>query len=126
MNRVSPNAVAYSKNLSFSFSGNLRNENVDLNQFSSYTFILDIDGSVYQGSNANPNNASVVIIGGTEQFLFSRPLQLHSNFYITEQQKITLYKIIRELSIYYSNAVITSDNDKLEQALNSLYSNYCG
>lgn len=126
MNRVSPNAVAYSKNLSFSFSGNLRNENVDLNQFSSYTFILDIDGSVYQGSNANPNNASVVIIGGTEQFLFSRPLQLYSNFYITEQQKITLYNIIRELSIYYSNAVITSDNDKLEQALNSLYSNYCG
>ena len=126
MNTVSPNAVAYSKNLSFTFSGNLRNESVDLNQFSSYTFIIDIDGTVYQGANADPDNATVMIIGGTSKFLFSRSQELYSNFYVTEQQKITLYKIIRELSIYYDNAVITSDNDKLEQALITLYTNYCG
>jgi hypothetical protein len=126
MNRVSPNAIANSKNLSFAFSGDLRDQPVDLTQYNSYTFIIDVDGTVYQGSIANMNQASIVIIGGVDRFFNSRSQELYSNFYITEQQKITLYKVMRELSIYYDNAVITSDNDKLEQALTTLYTNYCG
>ena len=126
MNTVSPNAVAYCKNLYFTFSGDLRNQEVDLNKYSKSTFIVDVDGTVYQGAQANPKNATVTIIGGTNKFAYSTSQELYSNFYITEQQKVTLYKILRELSIYYDNAVIQSDNDKLEQALTSLYTNYCG
>jgi hypothetical protein len=126
MNRVGAAAVAHSKNLDFTFSGDLRGQAVDLTQYNSYTFIIDIDGSVYQGATASVSQASVVIIGGVDKFVYSRSQELYSNFYITEQQKIALYKIMKELSTYYDNAVITSDNDKLEQALTTLYTNYCG
>ena len=126
MQEVSPEAVAYSKNLDFSFSNTLRNENVNLNNYNSYTFIIDVDGTVYQGANASESQASIVIIGGIDKFMHSKSTSLASNFFLTEQQKVTLYKLIKELSIYTNTALISSDNDTLEQALNSLYNNYCG
>ena len=126
MNQISAEAVAHSKNMSFSFSGTLRNQNVNLNDYSSYNFIIDVDGNVYQGASANESQASVVIIGGIDKFMYSKTASLVSNFFLTEQQKVTLYKIIRELSVYTNTASITSDNELLEQALSSLYNNYCG
>lgn len=125
MNKVSAEAVAHSKNLSFTFSGNLRDENVNLDAFSGYTFIIDVNGTVYQGSNATDQNATVLIIGGVDEYIFSKATSIVSNFFLTEQQKITLYKILRELSKFTNTANISSDNAKLEQAITSLYSNYC-
>ena len=127
MNRVGYEAPSYSKDISFNFSKTLRGEKVDLNKFSSYTYILDVDGSLYQGAQANENQASICIIGGTTQFVNTkRPNNVYSNFYVTEAQKVALYKIVKKMSEYSDSANITSDNDKLEQAINSLYSNYCG
>lgn len=126
MQELSPEAIAYSKNLTFAFSNTLKDENVDLNQYSSYTFIIDIDGKVYQGSNASEESASIVLIGGLDQFINAKSKSVHSNFYLTEQQKVTLYKVIRELARYTDTAVISSDNEKLEQSISALYHNYCG
>lgn len=126
MNRVAPEAIAYSKNLNFDFSNTLRNDNINLDNYSNYTFIIDVDGSVYQSASADENSASIVIIGGVDKFAFEKMERLQSNFFITETQKVTLYKTIKELSKFYDSAVITSNNDKLEQSLNALYSNYCG
>lgn len=125
MNKISAEAVAHSKNLSFTFSGSLREENVNLDDFSKYTYILDVNGILYQGSNATDKNAYIVIIGGVDEYIHSKTSSITSNFFITEQQKVTLYKIMRELSKFTNTASITSDNAKLEQALTSLYSNYC-
>jgi hypothetical protein len=127
MNRVGYEAPSYSKDVSFNFSGSLRGEKVNLEDFSSYTYILDVDGTLYQGAQANDKQASICIIGGTTKFVNSKkPDGVHSNFYITEAQKVSLYKIVKKMSEYSDSANITSDNDKLEQAINSLYSNYCG
>lgn len=126
MNRVSPSAVSYSKDLSFSFTKTLRGERVDFDKFSSYTYIIDVDGSIFQSAQANENQASVILVGGVNKFVNSKVTNIYSNFYITEQQKVTLYKIIKGLSEVTDDANITSDNDKLEQAINALYTNYCG
>ena len=126
MNKVSPEAVAFSKNLTFNFSGTLRNENVNLNNYSNYTFIIDVDGVVYQGASANEQSANIIIIGGKDSFMFAKSTSFTSDFFLTEQQKVTLYKIIRELSKYTNTADISSNNTTLEQALTSLYNNYCG
>lgn len=126
MKRVSPGAVAYSKDLTFSFTKTLRGEKVDFNKFSSYTYILDVDGSLYQMGDANENSASVVLVGGIDKFINSKTINLYSIFYVTEQQKVTLYKMIQEVAKYSDTANITSDNDKLEQVLTALYTNYCG
>ena len=126
MNKISPLAVSHCTTLSFSFSETLRNENVNLDNYSSYSFIIDVDGTVYQGSSTNDTSATVVLIGGLNKFVNSKINTLYSNFYITEQQKVTLYKIMKDLAKFTSTAKITSDNDKLDQSLNALYNNYVG
>lgn len=126
MQELSPEAIAYSKNLTFAFSNTFKDEEADLNQYSSYTFIIDIDGRIYQGSNASEESASIVIIGGVDQFINAKSKSVYSNYYLTEQQKVTLYKAIRELARYTDTAVISSDNEKLEQSITALYHNYCG
>jgi hypothetical protein len=126
MNRVAPTAITYSTSLNFVFSKTLRGEKVDLNKYSTYTYVIDVDGSVYQGSPADEKNASICIIGGVNKFINSKTNTIYNNYYLTEQQKVTLYKVIKDLSIYTDSATITSDNDKLEQALTALYVNYCG
>lgn len=126
MNLVSPEAVAHSKDLSFEFSKTLRGENVDLNQYSSATYIIDLDGKVYQGASANEQQASIIIIGGIDKFVNEKVNRTSVNFYISEQQKHTIYKIIKELSNYYQDSTISSSNELLEQAVSALYSNYIG
>ena len=126
MNKVSPTALAYSKNLSFDFSNTLRDFEVNLDDYSQYTYIIDIDGEVYQSASTDENSATVLIIGGTDKFINEKMERLGSNFFVTESQKITLYKAMKELSKFYDSAQITSSNDKLEISLNALYSNYCG
>lgn len=126
MNKIAPTAITYSKNLNFTFSKTLRGEKVNLNKYSTYNFIIDVDGSVYQGSSANEDNASICIIGGLNKFINSKANTIYSNYFLTEQQKVTLYRVMKDLSNFTDSAIITADNDKLEQALTALYSNYCG
>jgi hypothetical protein len=126
MNKVSPTALAYSKNLSFDFSNTLRDFEVNLDDYSQYTYIIDVDGEVYQSAQADENSATVLLVGGTDIFINEKMERLGSSFFITEPQKVTLYKALKELSKFYDSAKITSSNDKLEISLNALYSNYCG
>ena len=126
MNTVSPEAISHSKNLNLDFSNTLRDEEVNLDNYSSYTYIIDVDGIIYQASNANEDSANIVIIGGTDKFINEKMNTLNSNFFITETQKTVLYKAMKELAKFYDSAQITSNSDKLEQSLNALYSNYCG
>lgn len=126
MNKVGPNALRYSKNISFTFTYTLRGERVNLNRYASYTFIIDVDGSIYQGASANQSSATVVLVGGINKFINSKTISTPSNYYMSEQQKVTLYKAVRAMAEYSDSTVITSENPKLEQAINALYTSYCG
>ena len=125
MNLMSPGALSYHKNLTFNFSNTLRNETVDMNQFSS-GYVIAVNGEVYSSGSASGDDASVTIIGGSDRFINEKTERLSSSFYMSESQKLTLYKAIKELSKRTDSAVITSDNDKLEQSITALYRNFCG
>jgi len=126
MNVVSPSAISYSKNLSFEFTNTLRNEQVELSDYSYAQFVIDVDGKVYQFAPANEQDATVVLVGGVNAFINEKAIRSQSPFYITQQQKNTLYKIMREHSNYYSDADISSNNDTLEQCVCALYNNLVG
>lgn len=126
MKNVSPEALSYCKNFTFSFSKTLRNQKVNLNDYSSYTFIIDVDGRIYQGASASENQATVILIGGTSEFVNEKAKTLHSEYYITQQQKITLYTAMKLLSTFTHSADIQSDNDALQRSVSALYSNFCG
>lgn len=126
MKRVSPDAVSYCKNMTFTFSKTLRNQDVNLNDYQSSNFIIDVDGGVYQGASANEQSATITVIGGINGFINEKAVRLQLDFYVTSQQKITIYRIIKGLSQITDNATISSDNPILEQSVTALYKNYCG
>lgn len=122
---MSPGALSYHKNLTFVFSNTLRNESIDISQYSS-DYVIAINGEVYSSGSASGDNATVVIIGGSDRFINEKSERLESTFYMSEPQKLTLYKAIKELSKRTDSANILSNNDKLEQSITALYRNFCG
>lgn len=126
MNLVSPEAVAHSKDLTFEFSETLRGETVNINDYSDSTYIIDIDGKIYQGASASEDSANITIIGGIDIFVNEKIERQSVNFYLSEQQKLTIYKIIKELASFYQDAQISSSNETLQQSITALYSNYTG
>ena len=125
MNLISPGALSYHKNLVFVFSGTLRNETVDISQYSS-DYVIAVNGDVYSSGSGGDDTATVVIIGGSDRFINEKTERLASTFYMSEPQKLTLYKSIKELSKRTDSANITSDNETLELSLTALYRNFCG
>ena len=79
----------------FDFSKTLRGERVNLDDYRTYTFIIDVDGTVYQGANSSEDFANICIIGGLNKFVNSKINTVYNSYYLTEQQKVTLYKIGR-------------------------------
>ena len=127
MQEVSPLAVSHSKNLNFDFSLTLRNENVNLSKYSSYNFIIDVDGRVYQSAAPNEQSANICVIGGYDTYINEKSNRPPATFYISQNQRVTIYSIIRDLANFSNDSQITSGNsDKLEQAIKSLYMNYIG
>ena len=126
MKNVSPEALSYCSNFYFTFSKTLRNQSVNLNTYASATFIIDVDGRVYQGASAQESSASVVIIGGTTEFINEKAPVVRVDYYITQQQKVTLYTAMKSLSTFTNSAEIDSDNEQLRKAVSALYLNFCG
>jgi hypothetical protein len=104
----------------------LRNESINLEDYASSGYVIDVNGEIYSSGSVGGDSATVIIIGGSDRFINEKANRLESTFYMSEPQKLTLYKAIRELSMKIDSANITSDNDKLEQSLCALYRNYCG
>jgi hypothetical protein len=145
---VGPGAVASCKNLYFTLTNTYRDEDVNIagtdasNQTTSQVtsggggdipgitnvggnFVIDICGTIYKVSEPQPDSASITVIGGRDNFTHekqSRP----SVFYITQRQKMIIYKILFELASKTNKAELHSDNSVLEQIITSTYSNYCG
>ena len=122
---MSPSALSYHKNLTFNFSNTLRNQQVDLEKYAANGYVIDVNGEIYSSGSVSGEDATITVIGGSDRFINEKANRLSATFYMSEPQKITLYKAIKELSKKIDSANITSNNDKLEQSLNSLYKNYC-
>jgi hypothetical protein len=103
----------------------LRNESIDISQYSS-DYVIAVNGEVYSSGSGSGDIATVVIIGGSDRFINEKSERLESTFYMSEPQKLTLYKAIKELSKRTDSANILSNNDKLEQSITALYRNFCG
>lgn len=126
MNLVGPTAISYHKKLTFNFSNTLRNQKVNLEKYAQGGYVIDINGDIYSSGNASEDSATVTIIGGSDKFVNEKANRLESTYFMTEPQKAILYKIMMYLSKKTDSAEITSNNGKLEQSLNALYSNNCG
>ena len=124
MQEVSPLAVSHSKNLTFDISRTLRDQYVDLNQYSSYSYI--VDGKVYQSGSVSNDQASIILIGGVSNFI-NEKVPRDGTFYVTQAQKAVIYTIIRDLAQYSNDSQISSSNcEELDICVSALYNNYIG
>lgn len=121
---VGPKAVAQYDYLYITTTRTYRDEDVDVSSVGG-DFVIDQRGSVYQNRTPTPGQAHVVLVGGIDTYTHAKD-PMAPIFYMTERQKITLYAIMRELSIRTDAAQITSSDQVLEQIAKSTYVNYVG
>ena len=116
--------VAKYNNFTFNVTNTLRNETIDVNSISA-DFVISIDGTIVQNKTPASTSATVVLVGGLDTFVNEKS-QRTPKFYITENQKVILYNILKQVALVTDTAQITSDNETLEQIAYATYFNYCG
>ena len=121
---VGPGAVGSCKNLYFKLTDTYRDEDIDPASQGG-NFVIDKDGTIYKIGDPQPNSAAITVIGGKDTFSHEKQKR-PDTFYITQRQKVTLYKILSELASKTNKAELHSDNTTLEHLVCSVYANYCG
>lgn len=125
MKQVGPGKVASAKNLYFKTTDTPRGTNVDKASLGG-NYVIDIDGNIYEISEASGETAAITIVGGIDTFVNEKAYRPYS-FYLTQRQRIILYNILRELAVISDKAEIhAAENEMLDQLLTNTYSNYCG
>lgn len=122
---VGPALVAGSKNLYFKLSATQRNEKYNITTDFEGNFVIDIDGTIYQLTEPQPDTAAITIVGGIDTFIGEKQPR-PSVFYLTQNQKVTLYKICKEVARLTDKAQLHSDNTILDHLITNTYSNYVG
>jgi hypothetical protein len=119
---VGPEVVAQSDTIVFTTTGTLRNQIVNFDTTNGF-FISKI-GRIY-GSSSAPTTATVTLEGGLDTFVNAKKVQ-EPIFYMTTNQKLAIYNILRALAKRTPMADVSSDNDSLDLIVKSTYFNYCG
>ena len=125
MNAVSPNLIGAYQKLLFNFSFTLRNQAVNLDSFTT-NYVLDVDGLIYEKNSNVTDVCSVTIVGGIDAFMFEKELRAPVNFFITDAQRVVIYRIMKALSRNTDTAQVDANQDTLLTFLQALYSNLCG
>jgi len=121
---VGPGTVAKGKNLYFTLSGNLRGEGVDVTTLPG-NYAIDIEGTIYKNSEPPEGSAAITVVGGQDTFINEKQPRPYC-FYLSQRQKVTIYKILKELAKNTNTAQIHSDDILLDHLITNTYANYCG
>lgn len=116
--------VARATSIHFSTTKTMRNQSVNPKSVKA-DYVIDLNGTIYSNRTPPPGQAHVVLIGGLDTFIHAKQKR-PSSFYMTEQQKVTMYAILRELSKKTNTASISSDVETLQTIAQAIYFNYCG
>lgn len=120
---VGPSLVAQCSTLSFSTTNTLRNEAVNIGSISA-NYVIDVDGLIYQNQEAT-TSATVTLVGGLDTFANTKKV-IEPKFFMTEKQKITVYNILRALSVKTDSGDVSSGSEDLNEIVKAIYFNYCG
>lgn len=125
LNVVSSSFMGGFNDYTFNFSFTLRNQQVNLESYDC-NYILDIDGVLYEKNSNVTQSCVVIIVGGIDTFMFEKETRPPVNFFITDAQRVVIYRVIKELSRKTDTAKIEANQETLKTFIQSLYSNLCG
>lgn len=124
MIKVNPAYPARYRNLTFNITRTLRNERVDLKSLSG-DFVIDIRGNVYLLNEPTGDDAVIDIEGGLDTFVHAK-IERTPLPYLTQQQKTTIYSILKQLAVLTDTSQLDSNDDTINEFVNSAYFNFCG
>jgi hypothetical protein len=125
MQQAGPGKVAKAKNLYFKTTDTPRGTVINKQSLGG-NYVIDVDGAIYEVSEASGETAAITIIGGIDTFVHEKEYRPYV-FYLTQRQKITLYSILKEVATVTDKAQIhAAENELLDHLLTNTYSNYCG
>jgi VCBS repeat-containing protein len=102
--------------MTFKFTNTKFNQSTSI----SGTFI-DFAGNIH-GSKSQ----TILIMGGDDKGAYSINDHEAGSFFMTQNQRKTLMRILKGLSSFTDNATISSDNGTLQEMCVSIYNNYIG
>lgn len=124
MIKVNPAYPARYRNLTFNITRTLRNETIDLGSLSG-NFVIDIRGNVYLLNEPTGDDAVIDIEGGLDTFVHAKIVRTPLP-YLTQQQKTTIYSILKQLAVLTDTSQLDSNDDTIYEFVNSAYFNFCG
>lgn len=122
---VNSTLVARTRSIEFTTSETLRNEQVDVESFST-NFVIDVDGNIYKLSDGSEDSTTVTIVGGLDTFanekIYREPLP-----YLTQMQKNAIYSILKQMASFTDQGEVSCTNDSIiDEFVQSVYFNFCG
>jgi hypothetical protein len=125
MNQASASKIAKAKNLYFKTTNTPRGTKLNLSSLGG-NYVIDIDGTVYEISEASGESAAITVVGGIDTFVNEKQYRPYVT-YLTQRQKMIIYSILKELAQNTIKAELSAgDNTMLESLIKSVYRNYCG
>lgn len=111
------------RTVKFNFTFHFKDENVRLQDIpQDYDVLIERDGSSIRNQNSSAREISTVyIVGGINAFEFEKEYRSSAAFFITEQQKATIYSLMRDLSL--EDILIEANEETLFNFISSLYTN---
>jgi hypothetical protein len=123
MVQISASEAAKNDQFNFILTYTLRNENVKISTLGT-NYVVDTDGAIHEISKGSGRSVTISVVGGLSTFVNAK-IPSSPVFYLTTNQKRTLQNIMRFVASN-SNAVITSNDETLEDMLNGQYYNFRG
>ena len=126
--RTTESSIVYgTDSLSFSFSNTDRGEDIDASSFSTH-FIIDSNGLIFKTDGSIPRAKTVTIIGGKDQHAHRKDESTGSSYYMSEQQKLVLNKIVYKYgSAYpYTAELVDGNNTQLNETITTILRNALG
>lgn len=123
-NIVTPDNVAKADNISFKTTKTLRNATLNISSYAGSGYFISVKGRIY-GDGPAGTSATVTLEGGLDTFVNAKKVQ-DPMFYITINQKLALYNILKVLAGRNPNAQVSGDSESLDLLVNAIYANYCG
>lgn len=113
------------KQLRFEVTNTLRNQQVNIDSVGG-DYVINIDGIIYKTGGGSKTSATVTLVGGVSHFVHEKANRGDPLFYLSEQQKWVLMSILRQVSINFFDAELSSSNPDLDDIVNTMYFNSLG
>lgn len=112
------------RNLAFNITRTLRNQRVELASLNG-NFAIDVKGNIYLLSEPTGDDATIDVIGGLDTFINAK-IERTPLPYLTQRQQVAIYSILKQVAVLTDAAQLSSNDDTIDEFINSAYFNFCG